>query len=437
MAGTYRNNIDELIRLGDEQADKANFAEAIEYYKQYLEKNPNDALLYNRIGYLYGKFGDFDYLDEQIKYFEKALELRPDYAMAIRNLALKYELVDKHEKSIEFFHKLFELDAVSDDYFAYACEQLRLGNFEEGWAFYESRFEKTIGKTEYPKIDKPRWEGQPILDKTLLVQYEQGFGDTFQFLRYLDVIRPLAKKIIFRVQNELLDLVKRNISWAEVVGISTPISELSFDFHTPLMSLPMLTNLTMATMATMETIPKYSNYLKADEFKIADYKSKFFDNDSFKVGISWAGMPSGNLHRNVPLKYYYPLAKVDNVKVYSFQKGFGINALEQLPEDIEIENLGATFKDFSDTAAAMANLDLFITSDNALFNLAGAMGVKTFVLLNKNSEWRWFFDEEKTPWYDNARIFKKQNECDSWAWLMGKAIEALKVELKEKIKEEI
>lgn len=419
MTNTEDNVIDELIKRGDEEADKEEFASAIECYKKYLEKNPTDALLYNRVGYLYGKLNENDYVDEQIKYYKKADELRPDYKAAIRNLALTYPLIDENQKSIEYFHKLFALGAMPDDYFAYACQKIKMGDFYEGWKYYEFRFLKTNGWTEYPKINKPRWEGQDISDKTLLVQYEQGFGDTFQFYRYLDLIRPLAKNVIFRVQNEVFDLMKKNLSWAEVVGKSTSVDDLKFDFHTPLMSLPAI----MKT--TLDTVPTYSKYLKADDSKVEYYKKKFFDNDCFKIGISWAGMQTGNFRRNVRLRFFYPLTQLKNVKIYAFQKGYGSLQLKDVPENIEIIDLGETFDDFSDTAAAMANLDWFITSDNALFNLAGAMGKNTYVLLNKNSEWRWGFDDITTPWYDNVKIFKKQNENVSWGFLIDKAIEAL------------
>lgn len=136
-------------------------------------------------------------------------------------------------------------------------------------------------------------------------------------------------------------------------------------------------------------------------------------------------MKLGNPYRNVPLKYFYPLAKLENVKLYSFQKSFGSEQLKQLPDNVEIIDLGKTFNNFSDTAAAMANLDLFVTSDNGVFNLAAAMGIKTHLLLNKFSEWRWFFEEEVNPWYSNVKIFKKQNETDCWSILMERIIEEI------------
>lgn len=409
-----------LNKLAEEAFDEKNYIYAIVYYEESLKINPKDANIYNTLGYLYKKIVDkYQHLDKQIEYFEKAFELDPDCIQIIRNLAVTYPLVGRGEEAIEYFHKLFKLGPAIDDYVAYSHLQIQLGNFTEGWKYYEYRFLRKGNPIEYPKFNKPKWEGQKILNETLLIHYEQGFGDSIQFVRYIEQVKPFAKKIIFRVQDELVDLFKINIEDIEIVGLSTPFSELSFDYHIPLMSILHVMN------STIDNISSTNGYIKADKTKVENYKKKFFDNDCLKIGISYNGAKFGNIRRNVPLECFYPLTNLKKVKVYSFQKGFGSEQLNNLPPNIEIIDLGSTFNDFSDTAAAMENLDLFITSDNSVFNLAGAMGKKTFALLNKHSEWRWFNDEDTTPWYDSVKLFKKKNEDDTWDSLIERAIKMM------------
>lgn len=423
MQDTKENRLKILSQFGYEQFKNRNYVEAIIYYNRYIEMDQTNPVVYNMLGYLYQKLNKYETLDDQIKFFEKSVQLKPDYIQAIRNLALAYPLRGQFQEGINCFHKLFKLGAVTDDYMAYACLKIKLKDFDEGWKYYEYRFLKEYSPTEYPEIDKPKWEGQKIQDKTLLVQCEQGFGDSIQFFRYLNEIKPLVKKIIFRVQNELVELLKPNVNNVdiEIIGTSKPLKEIDFDYHIALMSL------LNATKARFEDIPAALGYLKANENKIKEFKKKYFDTDCLKIGIAWNGTKFGNRSRDIPLQCFYPLTELKGVKIYSFQKGYGAEQLETLPLGIEIVDLGKTFGNFSDTAAAMSNLDLFITSDNALFNLAGAMGIKTFVMLNKHSEWRWFFDDETTPWYEKAKIFKKQNESDDWDLLMQKIIENLKI----------
>ena len=412
--------IENFIELADEQVQNGDLLCAIKYYKKHLEQNPDDAFIYNRIGYLYGKVSQYDYLDEQIKYFYKVLEFDPENTTAIRNLALTYPLMGKTQEAVDCFHKLFKLGSLEDDYFAYACLKIKLGDFEEGWKYYEARFLKKFGATYYPRITKPQWEGEDIKDKTLFVHYEQGLGDSIMFFRYLKQIEPFAGKIIFKVQKELYNLFSYNTGNIEIVKTHSYLVNQNFDYHIPIMSFPRVLK------SNIENIPFSEGYLKADERKTQKFKKEFFDNDCLKIGIAWNGMKTGNRKRDIPLEYFYSLCKLKNVQIYSFQKGFGTEQLENLPSDVKIIDFGKEFNDFSDTAAAMENLDLFITSDNGVFNLAGAMGKKTFLLLNKNSEWRWFLDEEKTPWYDSVRIFKKKHENDGWDLLMKKVMEEIK-----------
>jgi tetratricopeptide (TPR) repeat protein len=419
------SNHDIYRAIGDIYALKIkNPLTAIDYYKKYIDAEENDtklkAIIYNSIGHLYEEADKYGTVDTQIEYFNKALGINPDYNDALRNLTVVYPRIRKEKEALECFQKIFKLGAKMDDFFDYACLNVKLKNFEEGWKYYEYRFSKETGPTPYPKINKPKWDGKKISGKTLLVQYEQGFGDTIMFFRYLEQVKPLVGKIIFRVQDSMVDFIKVNAKDIEVVGMATPVEKLSFDYHIALMSL-------MHVLHTkVDNIPFVEGYLKAGEEKTKKYKKEFFDNDCFKIGISWHGAAIGNNLRNIPLETFYPLAKLKKVKVYSFQKDMGSEELQNLPSGIEIIDLGKTFKDFADTAAAMANMDMFITSDNALFNLSCAMSKKTFVMLNRDSEWRWFFDDDKTPWYDTAKIFKKKDEKDSWTIIMDRILKELK-----------
>lgn len=419
MQFNYENKFD-AFKIADEAYRKGDFKNALKYFLIHIETNPEDAISINMIGHLYKRINDYENIDEQIRYFKKALTIKPDFTSAVRNLAYAYSMAEEYEEAFKAYEKLFELQPIADDYFAYGCLKIKTGDFKEGWKYYEKRFEKCFGKTDYPEFDKPKWNGEKILDKTLLIQSEQGFGDSIHFSRYIKIIKPLVGKIIFRIQDELIELFEQNFDDIEIIGNSTPINKIEFDFHIPLMSIFHVLNL------KKQDIPLSEGYIKAEEKKAKEYKKINFNTKKIKIGICWFGKQTGNRSRNIPLRFFHPLAKLDNVELYSFQKGEGAKYLKESSQNTKIADLGKTFKNWSDTAAAMANLDLFITADNSVFNLAGAMGIKTFLLLNKDSEWRWFLDEEKTPWYDNVKIFKKQNENDSWKLLIEKVAEEIK-----------
>lgn len=407
--------------IGDIYNEKMdNYESAVAFYEKYVENEKEDKVglseVYCGLGHLYEKFGKYETVEKQIECFQKAIELDPSFVGAYRNLTVAYPRVKKNQEAIDCFKKIFELGATMDDFFDYACLNIKLKNFKEGWKYYEYRFSKEKSATPYPKMPKPKWKGEDISDKTLLVQCEQGFGDSIQFFRYIPQLKSKASKVIYRAPDELVDLLQKNADGFEIVKNSTPIEKIAFDCHIPLMSLPKVLE------ATVENIPMTQKYISADPSKIEEYKNNFFNNDCIKIGISWHGAAVGNQDRNIPFETFLPLARLKNVKLYSFQKNITVEELDKLPLDVEVIKLGRTFKDFSDTAAAMANLDLFISADNGVFNLAGAMGVKTFLLLNSNAEWRWFLDDEINPWYENVKIFRKENDLDSWDLLMHKVI---------------
>ena len=399
-----------LSKLAYKAFEQNDYIKSIIYNKRYIELCQTNPVIYNTLGYLYRKLSKYQNLEEQIRYFEKSLELKPDYVQALRNLALSYPLVGRHQDAIKCFKKIFELkEEVMDDYVAYGCLLIQLKDFEEGWKYYEYRFKKVCLPTEYPDFEQPRWNGEDIKDKTLLIYYEQGFGDSFQFCRYVNLVKPLTKKIIFSIQNEIYELFKYNFPEIEVVNAKkTRVKELEFDYHIPLMSL------VHVLKGTVENIPYTEGYLKAEPEKVKEYKEKYFKNDCLKIGLCWGGAGLGNKDRDVPLKEFLPLNKLKNVKFYAFQKGSSESQLKNLPAEFEVIDLGETFNNFSDTAGAMANLDIFITSDNGVFNLAAALGLNTYLLLNRFPEWRWFLDDNTTPWYKNVKVFKNPLVSSRW-----------------------
>lgn len=391
---------------------------AILCLEKYKEHYPKDHLVYNAIAELYSEINMYDDFEIRIEYLKKAIEFKPDYQDAIRNLAFAYRNADNIQDSLKCFQRLMELGPTNDDYCDYAHVLLKNKDFANGFKHFKYRFDTKKSPTPHPRLNaKELTKDIDFSDKTILVHYEQGYGDTIQFCRYLSQFK--AKKIIFRVQDTLVDLIKPNLENIEVVGKSTPVEELSFDYYIMLMNLPLLLS------ATADNIPLTCGYIKADKNKAEIYKKNYFNNNDFKIGIAWHGTLEGLKNRNIPLSSFYPLAKLENVKVYSLQKGFDED-LKNVPQDIKIEDLGKTFNDFSDTAAAMESMDLIISTDNVIANLAGAMGKRTFLMLFEDTDWRWFYDKEYTPWYDCVKLFRGKNRPDGINEVIQNIIEAIK-----------
>ncbi|MBW1784607.1 MAG: glycosyltransferase, partial [Deltaproteobacteria bacterium] len=132
-------------------------------------------------------------------------------------------------------------------------------------------------------------------------------------------------------------------------------------------------------------------------------------------GLVWAARPTAPNEpiyvrgRSCDLIHLRPLSEITGGSLYGLQKGEAARQARLLiPDDIQITNLGEDFEDFSDTAAAIANLDLVISIDTSVAHLSGAMGKPTWLLLQSISDFRWLKDREDTPWYPTMRLFRQQ-----------------------------
>jgi hypothetical protein len=186
--------------------------------------------------------------------------------------------------------------------------------------------------------------------------------------------------------------------------------EQKFDFQCALMSLPHRLGTNLAS------IPNSIPYLHAEDALIALWQQRIGEH-GLKIGIAWQGNAQRDIDtRSIPLTEFFSLARLPGIRLFSLQKQHGSDQLRELPDDVTIETLG-DFDDgpdaFVDTAAAMQNLDLIITSDTSIVHLAGALGRPTWVALNYVPEWRWLLDREDSPWYPTVRLFR-QSERDNW-----------------------
>jgi Flp pilus assembly protein TadD len=298
----------------------------------------------------------------------------------------------------------------------HALLMLLLGRFEEAWPGWETRF--AAGAVADRGLAAPRWRGEPLHGRTLLIHAEQGLGDTIQFCRYPF---PADGRILFEVQPRVARLIGERAD-ATVLRVGDPLPP--FDLACPLMSLP-------AIFRTNEaTIPGSVPYLSAEPDAVARWRDRL-GSHGFRVGIAWQGNPGRreDAGRSISLEQFLPLASVSGVRLISLQKDQG---LEQLTSGMAVETLGSDFDSgpdgFIDAAAAMMNLDLVISSDTAIPHLAGALGLPVWVALRAVPDWRFMLERSDSPWYPTMRLFR-QTRRDQWTPVFAAIRQALAMEV--------
>lgn len=287
---------------------------------------------------------------------------------------------------------------------AYALTLLTLGRFDEGWSAYEARNRRPeiFTKRQFPQ---PLWLGQEtIKGKRLFVYWEQGFGDTIHFSRYVLLAASAGASIAFAVQNPLLRLIRSCFEGVTVIAQNEIPTD--FDLHCPLLSMP------LGFGTRLETIPSMpGGYLKARDEDIAFWQHKLVPARR-RIGLVWSGSTGhlNDMNRSLPLALLQGLVQPDSMWV-SLQKEVR-NTDRPALEAMGLMDPSAQLQDFADTAALISALDLVITVDTAVAHLAGALGKACWLMLPFAPDFRWLMDREDTPWYPGMRLFRQQKPRD-------------------------
>jgi hypothetical protein len=345
---------------------------------------------------------------EAVASLQEALRLKPEFLLAYNNLGCALSHEGRAQEAEAAYARCLELDPnFAGAHHNRSLLWLEAGDFVRGWPEYEWRF----GRAEQPppSYPQPRWHGEPLAGRTLLVYAEQGLGDTLLFLRYLPLIERDGGTVVLECQGALRQLLSRWHGADRLVFRGEPLP--LFHVHVPLLSLPGL-------LGTTEPrhIPVSTPYLEADPDLCRQWQARLAAWPGFRIGIAWQGNPSyvDDCRRSAPLASFAPLARVPGVRLLSLQKGPGLEQLDQVP--FEVHDLGSTLDEsagpFMDTAAVMKHLDLVVTVDTATVHLAGGLGVPAWLALASAAHWQWLREPERAVWYPTVRLFRQQRAGD-------------------------
>ena len=339
---------------------------------------------------------DLGRMDEALRAHEAAVERDPENAGARYNLALT---------------------------------ELRLGDWERGWANYEARWGFREVHRRRRRFRQPRWRGEALCGERVLLHAEQGLGDTIQFCRYAALVAARGGAPIVQAQPAAerlmrsLAVVRTGLAETAVLGADPA----EFDLECPLLSLPAVFR------ATVDMVPWDGPYLGADlelaAEKLAQFPSR---GPGLRIGLAWTGNPryKADHLRSMRLATLLPLLRGAGREIgptwVSLQKGEAAEQLADLPAEISLWDGSSGDRDLAETAALVAGLDLVITTDTSIAHLAGAMGKPVWILLPHLADWRWMEASETTPWYPSARLFRQRTPGD-WPGVLDRVGDALRV----------
>jgi tetratricopeptide (TPR) repeat protein len=390
--------------LGNTFVAERRYSEAEASYREALHVRPDYAEGHHNLGTALAEQGKLVEADAS---YREALRLRPDYAEACGNLATALLAQGKPDEALAVHEPILERKPDSADAHLWrALVRLLSGDWEGGWQDYEWRWRCE----EFGRLpdDTPRWIGEPLKGRTILLHAEQGLGDTLLFVRYARLVQQRGGMVTLACPKALLRLLSTCPGVGELVGQGSALP--AHDCHAPLLSLPGILGTTPAN------VPANVPYVYADPDLVERWRHELARYSGFKVGIAWQGNPQfkGDRLRSPPLAHFEPLARVAGVRLFSLQKGHGSEQLRQVgfPVVDLASRLDETSGPFMDTAAVMKNFDLVVASDSATVHLAGALGVPVWVALPFAPHWIWLLNRQDSPWYPTARLFRQRRWGD-------------------------
>jgi tetratricopeptide (TPR) repeat protein len=382
--------------------------EAVVAFNQSIQFRPEYPSAHYNLGQVFQGQGK---TEDAIAAYGEALRLKPDFAEARTNLGQSLEEAGQFDQAMACYDEALRLRPDSAD--AHLNRGLLLmlrGDLERGWPDYEWRARAREFGWLARNFIQPRWNGEVLTGRTILLHAEQGFGDTLQFIRYAPQVAARGGRVIFECPPELSRLLH---SMADQLAITEQViagqPPPAFDLHCPLLSLPLILG------TRMETIPAAVPYIKADPALALAWRKRMSPSGaSLNVALAWSGNPKQKVNpiRSLSLAQLAPLARVPGIRFHSVQKGPAAAQAAQPPAAMELIDLSDDLNDFADTAALLANVDLVITTCTAVAHLAGAMGKRVWVMLAFKADWRWFLHRDDSPWYPTMRLFRQSSRGD-------------------------
>ncbi|MBF0294006.1 MAG: tetratricopeptide repeat protein [Magnetococcales bacterium] len=412
-----------LINLGALAQGRGRLDEAEALLREAIRCHPGFAVAYHNLGLVLRLR---DALPQAEAALREAVRLDPELTAAWHELSVVLYGQGRGAQAEGLLREVLRRAPGSvDAAWQLGWRLLKTGRYAEAWPLYElrchpSRPDRPVLPVALPF---PRWAGEEVRGKAVLMVSEQGYGDTIQFCRYAALLREAgAVRLTLVTFPALVPLLEPALA-REQVMVATDLLEVPpHDYWTFILDLPGRFG------TTLETIPARIPYLATLPERDRRWSAVLPDDGRVRVGVAWRGsaLHGDDRNRSLPgLEALAPLWQVPGIAFFALQKGEGEAESLASPPGQPLVALGGGIGDFADSASIVARLDLVITVDTALAHLCGALGRPCWVLLPRVSDWRWLEGREDSPWYPGVLRLFHQPVPGDWPGVVEEAARAL------------
>lgn len=404
------------IGLGLAQSISGDYDSAIAVLQELDRHHPGQGSIMDALGVANATAARFDAAET---WFRKSIRIAGFQSARVCNLGMALNELGRFDEAAAMFKRCLRRDPGNDSarYHLGLC-RLLAGDYRDGWQGFELR-NRVAGRAD-PALDSiPRWAGEPLEGREIVLLAEQGLGDTLQFARFAGPLADAGATVHIRCQEALHGLLVSIEGVSRVSSSKDPAPDA--DYQLPLLSAPGMLG------TTLESIPSAAGYLSADPALVRKWGDAFgASHGTRRIGLVWAGNPGNktDYKRSIPLDVFAPLLDMPGCSFFSLQVGDAAMELEALDTAVRPVPLFSEKRPLTEVAAAISSLDLLITVDTSLAHLAGALGWPVWTAITFVPDWRWGLGRPDTPWYDSMQLFR-QPDIGNWPGVVSALRDAL------------
>lgn len=422
LALEFPRQAEPRLNLGLLLIKEKRFTEAADRLEAVIRDHGKSHYALNFLGIAYN---ELDRSPEAIPLLHEAIRREPKYVSSYSNLAIAYRQTGQIERSVAYYAKALALEPETPDlHVNYALQLMSVGRYSEAVPHFAYRYADKLADKHGIKAPKTKaipWVGQPLLNKRLLVLGEQGYGDSFQFIRFVRNLKNLGADVLVQVPREITPLLQR--AFPDVTFLLPEAGEIGVHYWQFMMSVPGILGLDYARL------PRAQRYLSPLSELLSRWSPQKEDT-RLEVGLVWAGRPEhwNDHRRSLSLNHLESLFQLPGIRWLAVQKEIRNPADREMLSRYGIEWLGEDIESFEDTAAILDGVDLLISVDTSVAHLAGALGKPVWLLLPLAPDWRWQFRGGTSHWYPAMRLFRQKKTAD-WPAVVQELRDALSARL--------
>lgn len=358
--------------------------------------------------------------EKSLRCYAQVLVDDPDNAAAFCNYGNVLRELGHPQRAVPFLQHAILLDPTNiTAQFNLAVAYLLMGDYSRGWTQYETRWQfEHLAGTE-PKFSQPRWRGQDLQGKTILVVGEQGHGDCVQFSRFIFNLYAMGAEVKLQVTDGLIPLFNQSNIIARTGRYNEDMG--SFDYWVPIMSIPGILGV------TLDNMPRQQSYLSSESTLVQTWQQRLGAKKRIRVGVSWSGRKDSWIHQHKSVPFSVIMNMIQSNPQYQWIN-LQVDASSQEQDQLAqagVTQFPASIDSFADTAALLMQMDVVISVDTAVSHLSGALGRPTWIMLNQyGQDWRWLLNRNSSPWYPTVTLFRQPTRGD-WDSVTKKIVQYL------------